>query len=469
MNNDWTIKKLFEEILRIEVEYKLFDKKVNGVYFWKLIRFHLFMELTKKLNLYEEAHPGLKQSENRSDNRYVRVLKRLINGTVNGPIYGIGDIEIMLFPHERKVNIDSKMIDIYSYHLEDRWRKDEADHLVIEKPFNGKFIRKASKTVRYDQPLTFFSSRKFFKPKEDIYVDFSMNEPDSIANIPTKKIEILSTENISRVVNNFKREYDYYTKILVKHSPKKLYVVVAYFKHSLVAAANDLGIETIEIQHGTITSFHIGYSYPANIKIPYFPKKLRLWGKFWYDISQLPIDEKNISYDGFPFLHQEIEKYSDIVRDELRILFISQGTIGKSLVDMALEFASQNKEFKVVYRLHPSEAGKWKVLYPKLYSFSMENRNIVVEAAIENPLYRSFAESKFVVGVYSTALIESLAASCRLILVDLPGVEYFQDLIDRELVKKVKNIDELLSVIEEQDEVIINSDYFFEIIKKSDP
>ena len=51
MNNNWTIKKLFEEILRIEVEYKLFEKEIDGVYVWKLIRFSLFMELSKKLNL----------------------------------------------------------------------------------------------------------------------------------------------------------------------------------------------------------------------------------------------------------------------------------------------------------------------------------------------------------------------------------------------------------------------------------
>ncbi len=462
INNDWTIKTLFEEILRIEVEYKLFEKEIDGVYFWKLIRFGLFVELAKKLNLYDEPHPQPKQN----DNRYVRMLKRLINGTINGPMYGIGNIEIMLFPHARKVNINSKLTDIYSYHLEDGWRKDKINYIVIENLYNGKFMRKASKIVRYNEPLTFFSLWKHFKPKENVCIDFSLDELDSIATIPVDKIEILSKKYISKIVNNFKREYNYYTEILIKHSPKKIYIVVAYLKNPLIAAANDLGIETIEIQHGTITSFHIGYSYPANIKIPYFPNKLRLWGKFWYDISQFPIDEKSISYDGFPFLNQEIEKYSDIVRDESRVLFISQGTIGKSLVDLALEFANQNKKFKVVYRLHPSEVGQWKVLYPKLYTSSLENNNIKVETAIENPLYRSFAESKSVVGVYSTALIESLAANCKLILVDLPGVEYFQDLIDKELIKKVKNCDQLLDVIEEQNEVVINSDYFFENHKK---
>jgi len=457
MNNNWTIKKLFEEICRIEVEHKLFEKEIDGVYFWKLIRFSLFMELSQKLELYGEAHPLPEQTEN----RYIRVLKRLINGTFNSPMIGDQDIEIMLYPHERKVNIDSNLIDIYSYHLEDKWRQNGIKFLVIDRPYNGKFMRKSSKIVRYDEPLNFFSLWSYFKPKKDIYIDH-LNEIETIANIPIDKIKTLSKEHISRVVNNFKHEYYYYNKIFSKYSPKKLYIVNAYGKNSLIAAANDLEIETIEIQHGTITSFHIGYSYPPKVTIPYFPKRLSLWGKFWYDISQLPIDEKNISYNGFPFLNKEVEKYSDIERDALRVLFISQGTIGKSLVNIALEFASKNKEFKVVYRLHPSEVEKWRSLYPKLYSFSMNNSNMVVETGIVTPLYKSFAESKFVVGVYSTALIESLVANCELILVDLPGVEYFQDLIDKELVKKVKNAEQLGNIIRKDDEhMMIDSHYFF--------
>lgn len=458
MNNDWTVKKLFEEILRIEVEHKLFEKEINGVYFWKLIRFPLFMDLTKKLDLYQEAHPHPKQSEN----RYVRILKRLINGTFNGPMTRSRDIRMILFPHERKVNIDSKLIDIYSYHLEDKWRQDGISCLVIDRPYNGKFMRKASKIVRYDEPLNFFSLWSYIKPQKNINIDFETIGIDTIANIPIDKIKTLSKEYISSAVNNFKREYFYYNKVFSKYSPEKLYIVNAYGKNSLISAASDLGIETIEIQHGTISSFHIGYSYPPKIEIPYFPNKMELWGKFWYDISQLPIEEKNISYNGFSFLNKEIEKYANIVRDESRVLFVSQGTIGKSLVDMAVEFASQNKEFKVVYRLHPSEASEWKSLYPELYSFSMKNTNMVVEIGIVTPLYKSFAESKFVIGVYSTALIESLAANCKLILVDLPGVEYFQDLIDKELVKKVKNAEQLGKIVREDDKpMMIDSHYFF--------
>ncbi len=457
MNNDWTIKKLFEEILRIESEHKLFEREIGGIYVWKLLRYNVFIELSQTLNLLEDPHPIPKQH----NNRYIELIKHFLNGTFNGPLTGENDTEVILFTHPRKVNIgDSKLIDIYSYYLEDKWKEEGTNYLVIEKPYNGVFMRKASKMVRHNETLSLFTLWNYFKPKKDI--DFSIKELDSIASIPIENIKALSKTNISRAIHAFKREYHYYIKVLTKHKPKKIYMVVADFRHALISAADDLGIETIEIQHGQISPFSLGFIYPHHSIIPYFPKKLILWGKFWYDNSQMPVDEKNISYGGFPFLDEAIKEYANVMRDESRVLFISQGTTGKLLVNIALEFAFQNKEYKVIYRLHPSEAAQWKILYPKLYSCSMENNNIIVETGVSNPLYKSFAESKFVVGVNSTALIESLTLNCKLILVDLPGVEYFQKLVDKQLVQKVKNAKQLSKLLKEDNkDTIIDRDYFF--------
>ena len=389
------------------------------------------------------------------------LLKHFINGTLNGPLAHSSDTEIILFPHPRKVVVEnSKLIDIYSNYLEEKWREEGTNYLVIEKPYNGVFMRKASKMVRHNETLSLFTLWNYFKPKKDI--NFFIDGLDSIANIPIENIQALSKENISKVVHTFKREYHYYNKVLTKHKPKKIYMVVADFRHALIAAADDLGIETIEIQHGQINPFSLGFIYPRHATIPYFPKKLILWGKFWYDNSQMHVDEKNISYDGFPFLDEEIKKHANVVRDDSRVLFISQGTYGKLLVEIALEFAEKNKEYKVVYRLHPSEAEQWKTLYPKLYSSSIENDNIMVETGKINPLYKSLAESKFVVGVNSTVLIESLTLNCKLVLVDLPGVEYFQSLIDKKLVKRVDNAEQLAKELkEDKQQMSIDRNYFF--------
>ena len=165
MNDNWTIKKLFEELCRIEVEYKLFEKKIDGVYVWKLIRFHVFAELSKKLNLRENPHPN----QGGTTNRYIWLLKHFINGTFNGPLTGKNDSEILLFSHPRKViTEDNSLIDIYSDYLEEKWREKGTNYLVIEKPYNEQFIRKASDTVRHNETLSLFTLWNYFKPKKNI-------------------------------------------------------------------------------------------------------------------------------------------------------------------------------------------------------------------------------------------------------------------------------------------------------------
>ncbi len=457
MNDQWTVKKLFEEITRVETEYKLFEKQIDGVYVWKLIRFYLFAELSKKLNLREALNPN----QGQTTNRYMWLLKHFINGTFNGPLTGKNDSEILLFSHPRKVvTEDDKLTDIYSEYLEDKWKEEGTNYLVIEKPYNGVFLRKASPLLRHNETLSLFTLGNYFRPKKDM--NLSIHGLDTIGGIPIETIEALSKENISRAIHTFKREYHYYTKVLTKHKPKKIYMVVAYFRHALVAAADDLGIETIEIQHGEISPFNIGYNYPGHKKIPYFPSRLILWGEFWYNPSRIPLNAENITYDGFPYLDKEIKTYKDITQDKSRVLFISQRKIGKLLVDVAVEFAETHREYKVVYRLHPSEVEDWESLYPKLYASSIETGNITVETGKMNPLHKSLAMSKFVVGVNSTALIESLTLNCKLILVDLPGVEYFQGLIDQKLVKKVENAETLAKILKDDTEdIIIDRNYFF--------
>ncbi len=457
MDSGWTVKRIFEEICRVEEEYRLFEKKIDGIYIWKLIRYYVFLELTKKHKIIDNPHPTQKEYSN----RYIWLMKHFINGTINGPLTGKGGYDTILFTHPRKVTTDDgRLIDIYSDHIEERWKKEGRNYLVIEKPYHGNFMHQASKTVRHNETLSLFTLKNYLKPKKNVV--FSVNKLKHIANIPIENIEVLSNEHISRIIHGFKREYHYSIKLLSRHKPKSIYMVDAPFRNPLIAAATDLEIETIEIQHGEISPFNLAYNYPGHKKIPYFPSHMILWGKFWYNPSRMPIEEKNIIYGGYPFLDREIEKYSHIKRGGSRILFLSQGKIGKSLSKIALEFANKYKEYKVIYRLHPSEVEQWKTLYPNLYSYSMKNDNITIETKDNNPLHKSFAQSKVVVGVNSTALIESLAANCKLILIDLPGVEYFQSLVDKKLVKKVNNSEQLAKVIKEEGkQKNIDRNYFF--------
>jgi hypothetical protein len=70
------------------------------------------------------------------------------------------------------------------------------------------------------------------------------------------------------------------------------------------------------------------------------------------------------------------------------------------------------------------------------------------------------------VGAFSTAIYEGLAFNCKTFIIDVPGIEYLDDLIEKNIVKKVKNSEELIDYIikDETKEILFkeyDKDYFF--------
>ena len=129
-----------------------------------------------------------------------------------------------------------------------------------------------------------------------------------------------------------------------------IFVVVAYENQAIVKAAKDLGIEVIELQHGTISPYHLGYSYPENTmrinneirEIEYFPDKILSFGDYWQNSSHFPIDKENIISMGFPYFEENSRTYMKMAEHkenektkQKQILFISQGVIGKYLSQLA--------------------------------------------------------------------------------------------------------------------------------------
>ena len=62
---------------------------------------------------------------------------------------------------------------------------------------------------------------------------------------------------------------------------------------------------------------------------------------------------------------------------------------------------------------------------------------IAVSDGQDGNVYSLLAQSRIQIGVYSAALVEGLAFGLETYLVDLPGVEYLQPLIDRKWAKLV--------------------------------
>jgi hypothetical protein len=212
------------------------------------------------------------------------------------------------------------------------------------------------------------------------------------------------------------------------NKPKNIFMVCSYGKEPIVMAAKRLRIPVVELQHGVVTNYHLGYSVaPGQHKLS-FPDYFLTFGDYWVNSVNYSIDDNNIIPIGYPYFTREIQNYRGVEKKN-QIIFISQGTIGKKLSELAIKFAHEvNSSVEVVYKLHPGEYDRWKIEYKGLFE-SQEHGVLSVIDGEYPSLYQLLAESTWQVGVNSTVLFEGLGLKCRTIIVELPGHEHMDQLI----------------------------------------
>ena len=318
---------------------------------------------------------------------------------------------------------------------------------VLEAPYLNHHYTQKQDYIRYTDAIQLGSyvHKKFnkveFTKEEEQFILKIQNELEDTFNINLNISWMMKTH-----ILNFRHDYKRYIDLFRKRKPEKVFVVVAYENHAVVAAAKHLGIETIELQHGTITYYHLGYSYPEKTRlkgeIPYFPDKILSFGDYWMNGDMSPIDMENVIPVGFPYFEYQSRDFIGLDVIDSQVLFISQGVIGKYLSKLAFEFAKSNADLKIIYKLHPGEYETWRQNYPELVEASdFDNFEVIDNSEI--PLYRMLAESNYQVGAFSTAIYEGMMFGCKTFILNVPGVEYLDDLIEKGYVFKIEDADDL--------------------------
>jgi hypothetical protein len=207
--------------------------------------------------------------------------------------------------------------------------------------------------------------------------------------------------------------------LLRRRGIKTVYVVVAYFHQHIVGAARDLGIRVVELQHGAISPFHLGYSYPGRPVVADQPDELWCFGSYWTDVAELPAGMKT-AVAGAPFI-QPLSDAELAAKESQRVVFLSQGTIGPSLFEFAASLAGERPAYEVVFRLHPSEHA---ADYPP-------RPGVRISSGPGESTLGLLASAGYQVGVATTALFEGMVLGCRTVVAQLPGHEYLQPVVDR--------------------------------------
>ena len=485
-------------------------KEIQGCYPWQLIRMYLYYEISRKTNVFESAQ----QSSLSLLDKINSFLPFVKNSIISNPLSGKENVDILIFDHPRKVIFEEEYQDIYSYFLKETLEKYNKSFETIESPYLNKHFRNKNNikenNVKFNDRILLGSF--IHKTRNRGKVPFTNEEKEFIDKIKTELENIFSIEiDLFRIMEdhilNFQYDYNKYIELLEKRNPKQVFLVVAYENKALIAACKKMNVEIIELQHGTISPYHLGYSYPKNTmkfnneikEIEYFPDKILSFGDYWQNASSYPIESDKIISMGFPYFDENSKTYMKIAENkeiienkeivnkedcktyQKQILFISQGVIGKYLSKLAYKTAkdlnetinqeengNNNLNYKFIYKLHPGEYGTWRENYDYLTKAINEFDNFHVIDKSEPPLYELFAKSNFQIGAFSTAIYEGLAFNCKTFIIDVPGVEYLDDLIDKNIVKKVENSEEIIDYLKEEKIYLkeYDKDYFFKTFDK---
>lgn len=226
--------------------------------------------------------------------------------------------------------------------------------------------------------------------------------------------------------------------ILKKFKPKKIFFVSGVYFTPLIAAAEENNILIYELQHGVINKFHLAYHFPYQNRIGFFSNGLLLLSDFWKKMAIFPEGTELINIgNSFFYKHRTYKKKLKL------IVFIGQPNISFQLVKYItenIEFFIKN-EYDLIYKLHPQEYVNWQESLHELVLLN-NNKNINV-ISNEQSVNQILNEAGIVFGVSSTVIYEAVDSGCKTFVLDFAGSEYFDDLIEMNIVKKINPLTKL--------------------------
>ncbi|PCI70846.1 MAG: hypothetical protein COB26_01910 [Piscirickettsiaceae bacterium] len=423
-----TIKDACEIFWGVEKKYHLLDLDIQDVKIWSVIRFRLYRQLTERAGWQEQGH---------SKNTRLQILKKipsyLINSFTQNPFFR-KKVDVIVLSHPRPKLVNGEVIDIYTKYLIDDLKESNINVLELELDYLGRHDKNLKEHVSYTDFISLITT--IFKTC--FYIQFSEKEKILIRDVNSElSKEFCFDVDIQHLlldqIRDFKVKAYIYKKLFFKLCPKVLYICPSYGNSAIISAAKQLDIQVIELQHGTINKYHLGYSYPERIeKLEYFPDKFLVWSEYWKKHSSLPLDKEDIVIRKFDYLEHSKLMYLNCNKKP-QIIILSQGNIGNQLAKAVLDNMQLFKGLQIKYKLHPGEFDRYK-------GYKFLNKLIktypYIEVIEDVDLHMLLAESTYQLGVNSTGLFEGLEFNCQTILVDMPGIEYMEDIIESYELKK---------------------------------
>jgi hypothetical protein len=438
MNNRIDIKEFINEI---EKNFPVNKWKVNDIHIWPHIRIKLYFYL---INLIEknDSSPIKTKPEKKGKERIKSDLKKLL---------AVFHYYKWLYTLPKKKNLfvgaDAHRVDyrqtrfnryfdilIEKYNLSQNSMYFEYG-VNTHKQYNSSFIFTFSKALK-----GFLFLNKFLKIKGNVQLEGYEDLLDYLKKdeLFTQFFTFYSKKNVTnwaslvcypRVV--------FFKKVLTKIKPEKTIILCYYLDDimALIAAANQLKIETIEMQHGPQTSVHMAYS--SWLTLPpegydMLPRNYWCWDENSKNVLEEWINSNKkytVSVIGNPWIDywRTMEKNYVFTDYILYSLQPSPLTMEQLFPESIINFIKENP-IPWFIRLHPRQLNEMGVIKKHL-----ENKQVLhlvtIDEATNDPFPLLLSNALVHVTHFSGTAIEASLFNVFTVLLNEIGKLSFQDLI----------------------------------------
>lgn len=325
-----------------------------------------------------------------------------------------------------------------------------------------------SNKFRFEHPK---KTRVFYRDSLDIFVRIFSILP--LVSKSEKKVAksfiaylkgagVVDADNYARplirALAKYKLGYYIYNFFLKVQKPEIIIVEDASYGglSYLVKAAKDQGIQVVEYQHGYIGLNHPAYNFncenlPEDID-QFLPGYFLTHGDYWSKQCRLPGQKVSIGYPDLINRLTGYQKKQCPSNLNIKIIFISGGTVPDSLVAFLKAFVELNPGYDVILRPHPSERPHIQQRYHDLLEF-----NVQLDT---DDLYKTLSDVDIIVGFeVSTVLYESIFFTDKIYLVDDEYANFYEP--DSPFLR-FNSPENLSAQIQSEAKLAITPDYFWE-------
>lgn len=459
----WTTEDVHNRFLELETECELFKLRVEGVPVWERIRFDVNRKLMQEIGLIGSASDSGSSRCDRPVERLRSVGEAMT--TKNPSLSGNADVLCWGLPR-RKQQEDGNWWDLYFDPLYERL---DFDYLHVEEPYLGTH-RRPAKTDQLAYLDLISVADRISEATRRPKIQFGSSArrtlegfEESLETVFDATIDV--TELLGQSLRSRSVQKPMYGKLLDRVDPSVCVLVRSYGKETFVEACRERNIPTVELQHGALSEYHFGYSFPGDRTKAAFPDYFFVFGDHFCSLAEYPIPPERVRSVGYPYLEATLEKFDSVTRSSTRrneahdcVLFLSQGTVGEQLSKLAVAVSEHDAfDGEVIYKHHPREYESWTEHYPWLVDADLR----VVDS--DSPsLYELFDMATVQVGVYSTTLYEGLAFGLQTFLLDMDRLEFVRDIVEAGWAGVVDSPDELVEELTTPSRTTVDRTQLFE-------